>query len=614
VNRGPQRRLREVLTRAQGQLWSARNAEGHWSGELSSSALSTATAVCALSTLARHSNPEPRLDDLISRGLEWLAGHANADGGWGDTVLSRSNISTTALGWAAFGSVPGADAAFRPVVDRAARWLEQQAGGLDPDRLSAAIIRRYGQDRTFSVPILTMCAIAGRLGSVREAWRRVLPLPFELAACPHSWFAALGLPVVSYALPALIAMGQARHFHRPSPNPIARFTRQLARGRTLRLLREIQPTSGGYLEATPLTSFVVMSLAASGQAEHPVVQSGRKFLAASARPDGSWAIDSNLATWLTTLAVKALARDPNYEMPDADRGLIRSWLVRQQFRSEHPYTQARPGGWAWTDLPGGVPDTDDTAGALLALHHLGPDPDTEHAARLGLEWLLQIQNRDGGIPTFCRGWGKLPFDRSSPDLTAHALRAWTAWMGRMSGPLQSSLQRAVERAARYLASSQGPDGWVPLWFGNQFAPAEANLTYGNARVLEALNPDVARFMPDFNLHQGRAVDYLLRAQHRNGAWGGSVDVPSSIEETALAVEALAGLLLHGPLQTVRDPKLVMEAVRRGTNCLVARVEDGGWTVPSPIGFYFAKLWYYERLYPLIFTVGALGQVAELDEV
>ena len=30
---------------------------------------------------------------------------------------------------------------------------------------------------------------------------------------------------------------------------------------------------------------------------------------------------------------------------------------------------------------------------------------------------------------------------------------------------------------------------------------------------------------------------------------------------------------------------------------------------SPIGFYFAKLWYFERLYPLIFTVGALGAYA-----
>jgi squalene-hopene/tetraprenyl-beta-curcumene cyclase len=33
--------------------------------------------------------------------------------------------------------------------------------------------------------------------------------------------------------------------------------------------------------------------------------------------------------------------------------------------------------------------------------------------------------------------------------------------------------------------------------------------------------------------------------------------------------------------------------------------------PSPIGFYFAKLWYFERLYPLIFTVAALRRAAQL---
>ena len=53
-----------------------------------------------------------------------------------------------------------------------------------------------------------MCALAGRLGEGREAWRHVIPLPFELAALPHQLFAALRLPVVSYALPALIASGE----------------------------------------------------------------------------------------------------------------------------------------------------------------------------------------------------------------------------------------------------------------------------------------------------------------------------------------------------------------------------------------------------------------------
>ena len=53
-----------------------------------------------------------------------------------------------------------------------------------------------------------------------------------------------------------------------------------------------------------------------------------------------------------------------------------------------------------------------------------------------------------------------------------------------------------------------------------------------------------------------------------------------------------------------------EAVQHGLAWLCDRVEDGTWRVASPIGFYFAKLWYYERLYPQIFTVSALN--AALD--
>jgi squalene-hopene/tetraprenyl-beta-curcumene cyclase len=47
--------------------------------------------------------------------------------------------------------------------------------------------------------------------------------------------------------------------------------------------------------------------------------------------------------------------------------------------------------------------------------------------------------------------------------------------------------------------------------------------------------------------------------------------------------------------------------------LVERVERGEHRQPAPIGFYFAKLWYYEKLYPLTFTVAALGRACrELD--
>ncbi len=49
------------------------------------------------------------------------------------------------------------------------------------------------------------------------------------------------------------------------------------------------------------------------------------------------------------------------------------------------------------------------------------------------------------------------------------------------------------------------------------------------------------------------------------------------------------------------------AVNNGLAWLVQRVEAGGLYDPTPIGFYFAKLWYFEKLYPIIFSVAALGR-------
>ena len=57
-----------------------------------------------------------------------------------------------------------------------------------------------------------------------------------------------------------------------------RWFRAAARKRTLGVLSDMQPASGGFLEATPLTSFVVMSLASIGLEEHPVVRRGIELL------------------------------------------------------------------------------------------------------------------------------------------------------------------------------------------------------------------------------------------------------------------------------------------------------------------------------------------------
>ena len=54
-------------------------------------------------------------------------------------------------------------------------------------------------------------------------------------------------------------------------------------------------------------------------------------------------------------------------------------------------------------------------------------------------------------------------------------------------------------------------------------------------------------------------------------------------------------------------KEVEHAIVRGLTWLVSTVEENRHRESSPIGFYFAKLWYYERLYPLTFMAGALGR-------
>jgi squalene-hopene/tetraprenyl-beta-curcumene cyclase len=593
-------RLDSAFQNALSALLVERNPEGYWTGELSTSALSTATAVSALALVQKHSPASPSHDSLITRGIEWLAAHQNADGGWGDTVRSVSNISTTMLGRAAF-HLTGAAPKYPDVLRRAGGYLEKRFGKT-PAEHAEAVRARYGKDRTFAVPILTTCALAGLV-----QWKEVQSLPFELACFPQWWYRFFRLRVVSYALPALIAIGQAVYHHRKPWNPVARLVRLLSGRRSLTVLERIQPTSGGFLEATPLTSFVTLSLASIGRADHPVARKAVEFLVKSVRPDGSWPIDTNLATWVTTLSLNALAAAG--ELGNLDRREeVRAWLLGQQFRERHPYTGADPGGWGWTDLPGSVPDADDTAGALLALAHFPPRTTEREKVDFAEEiagqgWLLDLQNRDGGWPTFCRGWGHLPFDRSGPDLTAHALRALAAWDlppeaftekdRALVEPLRRLVSAALDRGLAYLKRTQRPHGsWLPLWFGNQYAPGDENPTYGTARVLAAyrdldkMNTEVAR----------RGVAWLRAAQNADGGWGGAAGMPSSVEETALAVEVL---LDAGPLAEA--------GVNKGLAWLVEQVEAGGLYRPTPIGFYFAKLWYYEKLYPIIFTVAALGR-------
>ena len=576
---------------------------------------------------------------LIDAAIAWIAAAQNEDGGWGDTDKNYSNISTTMLVEAAF-------AAARVTEQYAAR-IEKARGYIVANGGIDGLRKRYGADKTFAVPILANCAMAGIV-----PWKEVSALPFEAACVPQRFYNLMRLPVVSYAIPALVAIGQCKFINDPPWDPVRKLIRRSAIGRSLKVLDNMQPASGGYLEAIPLTSFVAMALIESGRCDCAVVENCIRFLESSIRKEtdragntlATWPIDTNLATWGTTLAINGISIDKRkfedlvVAEPQRWHDCF-EWLLSCQNRTVHPFTGAAPGGWGWTDLSGAVPDADDTPGALIALKRILDLTQSESfvsrlpaehrelfgtkfqsqivsAAVMGLKWLVDMQNRDRGWPTFCKGWGKLPFDRSGSDLTAHAIRALNEW--RDEPKMKTAVdclppQRfttAIDRGFAYLHANQAARGyWLPLWFGNQDFPDDINPCYGTAKVLEAY----ADAEINDTAEAADGLRWLIENQNADGGFGGGPSVrwkcvslgSSTVEETALCTHAL----LHSADAAYPETAL---AAQRGMQWLTMAVEEGVIETYHPIGFYFAKLWYHERLYPLVFTVAAMARALKTE--
>ena len=563
--------LKEMQTDAMQRLMRSRSEDGLWRGTLSSSAISTAVSVFALQRI-----DAVRYRPHIDAGIRWLHETMKADGTWSDSVESPSNMTATLLTYVSLYAVGQA-----PPESRG--YLARQLGGDSEEALTKGVIRYYGRDLTFSVPILMMCALAG----VVIDWKRIPPFPFELATLPQSFFRYLNLPVVSYAIPALIAIGICQMHHKGG---LFKPLRRLFVPKAMRVLLRMQHSDGGFLEAAPLTAFVSMCLAEGGFRNHEVTQRCARFLIETVREDGSWPIDTNLSGWLTSLAAKVLPINSD----SLSLTLHLSDLIKRNATTAvHPFTGAAPGGWGWSDLSGSVPDGDDTSGALVALHHLNQGKGSTEVNN-GLKWLMWLQNNDGGMPTFCKGWGKLPFDRSSPDITAHAILAMGLWLPSLEGSLKADVQKSLDRMLLWMEKTLTVEencGWTPLWFGDQDATDEKAPVYGTATAIDYLM--CAQHPVATKLAQSQ-IGFILRCQNEDGGWGGNKDVKSKVTYTCRALAALS----HFPNQNE-------DAKERGWNYLYQRFKAGTLYDREPIGLYFSRLWYSEELYNVLFLLNAL---------
>src|SRR5262249_46502452 len=138
------------------------------------------------------------------------------------------------------------------------------------------------------------------------------------------------------------------------------------------------------------------------------------------------------------------------------------------------------------------PDTDDTAMVLMGLARTGNayvhpgDPTSVQlpAVQRAIQWLLAMQNSDGGWAAFDRDinpavFEKVPFadhnamlDPSCPDITARVLEALAQFGYRVGQP-------AVDRAIAFIQRTQDKRGcWIGRW--------GVNYIYGTWQVLQGL--------------------------------------------------------------------------------------------------------------------------------
>jgi squalene-hopene/tetraprenyl-beta-curcumene cyclase len=592
--------LKQQFTSVADQLISEINNNGFWTGQLSSSALSTAVAIVTFKI------KDPiGYDFRIKAGLNWLIESVNSDGGFGDTPESASNVSSSLLCYAAIYYCQDETLQGAKVLQALEDYLKSADIILYAEKVANSVLSYYGKDFTFSVPILSMLALCGVVD--QKVYRYIPQLPFELSLLPSSLFRFFNLQVVSYAIPALIAVGIFIHKKKNTQIPILSALKRSCIKPALKKLSTMVPESGGFLEAIPLTGFVCLCLMESGYSNHEVVSKGASFLEKQQRLDGSWPIDTDLSTWVTTLSIKALGDRHTAILSEIAIQKLKGHLLSTQYQTIHSFNSAKPGGWGWTNFSGSVPDADDTPSAILALLEFYKGTEIEKTAIIeGCNWLVDLQNSDGGIPTFCRGWGKLPFDSSCADLTGHTLLALISSINKLGDSISLKQRnryiKSIFKTVHYLEKNQDITGyWYPLWFGNQRTQNKKNPVYGTAKVTTYINDclSLKDIEPELRIRLEKMTEkacvYLNSQQNRDGSWGGEEGVIGTIEETSLAICALS--YCH------------KVKCKKGLEWLTEKY-SGKPVQSSPIGLYFATLWYDEKLYPIIYYTEALRRVLE----
>ncbi|QSO48843.1 prenyltransferase/squalene oxidase repeat-containing protein [Alicyclobacillus mengziensis] len=392
------------------------------------------------------------------------------------------------------------------------------------------------------------------------------------------------------------------------------------------LLERMEPdgTWAGYLSATVLASLALRALGFQST-DKLIKKSIHGLMGLLVMNSPQTKVGSSVhqqfftsTVWDTSLSMQALQTAGLSIFHPAMQHAASYLISKQQTRlSDWQYNTPGtvPGGWGFSSDNTLYPDVDDTLSALKALYPYKRQGWWRSEWERGANWLLAMQNDDGGWSPFDRNCNKpyLPLfapddlkdtvlDPSTPDITARVLDALGC-----TGILKSTRHRPLtvtyakisnkaERAKAWLLSQQHPNG---SWFGRW----GITYIYGTTAAIQGLRwAGVSRGHTALQ----RAVSWLTEIQRGDGGFGESCqsDEQKTYVPLRTSTASQTAWALMGMCSATRE---LTPPIRKAVGYLLdTACEDGGWQEVYPTGSgVTGQVYLRYHSYPVVWPLMAL---------
>ena len=617
-------RLEKAIERGANHLLSLQADQGYWQGELEADSTLESDYIYYLHILGK-ADPE-----RIAKLANYVRQRQLPDGGWSIYPGGPSELNATCKAY--FALKLAGDSPYAPNLVRA-REMVHRLGGLEHSnsyvRFYLALVGAVSWDLVPSIPPELMLIPHWFIFNIYEmsSWTRGIVIPMailsslrpnwrlpehahvdELFKDPERKTAALDWSdqLLSWKN---VFLAVDRGFKLYEKFPWKPFRQRAIREAKSWMLNHIERTEGlAAIYPSMMNSIFALMAFGHGPDDPLTFREIKEFSRFEIEDEETIRMQPCVSpVWDTCIAMVALEEAG---LPPDHPALVKAanWILSKQVLGPGDWQvknkDAEPGGWAFEFRNDFYPDVDDTAFVLMALQRVKyPEPARMEAAmRRGIQWLLSMQNRDGGWGAFDRDNNRkflcnIPFadhnamiDPSTADVTARVVEC----LGRYGW---SAEHPVIQCAVKFLLQDQSKDG---SWFGRW----GVNYTYGTSGVLRALET-VSLATREFCK---RAVSWLRSVQKVDGSFGESLlsyDVPSTKGQgTSTASQTAWGLIGLLASAGTEDP-----AVGKAVAYLVHRQEaDGSWREPEFTGTGFPGVFYLKyHLYRNSFPVYALAR-------